>query len=45
MEANKRPFYKSPWLWGGLGAVLVTAIVLSTQKQNDRKEPSTTYGY
>jgi hypothetical protein len=45
MEANKRPFYKSPWFWSGLGAVLITAVVLSTQKQNERKEPSTTYGY
>jgi hypothetical protein len=44
-ELKKRPFYKSPWFWGGIGAVVVTAIVLSAQKQNEKKEPSTTYGY
>jgi hypothetical protein len=44
MEANKRPFYKSPWLWATIGTVVVTAIILSTQK-SERKEPSTTYGY
>jgi hypothetical protein len=40
-----RAFYKSPWLWAGVGTVVAILIVQSQQnKKEDRQEPSTTYG-
>lgn len=46
MDMRPRPFYKSPWFWGGVGALVIAAVVLSTKKQQDRgREPTTTYGY
>lgn len=42
-----RPFYKSPWLWAGVGAAAVIAVIVANnqREQRENKEPSTTYGY
>lgn len=45
MDLKPRPFYKSPWFWGGVGAVVIAAIALSAKKQEKEREPTTTYGY
>jgi hypothetical protein len=38
------PFYKNPWFWGGVGAVVVAVAIASSQNK-DGKEPTTTYGF
>jgi len=39
-----RPIYKSPWLWAGVGTA-IAILVVNSQKQSEKKEPTTTYGY
>jgi len=38
-------FYKSKWFWIGVGVVTAGIVIASSQKNDDKKEPSTTYGY
>lgn len=38
-------FYKSKWFWIGVGVVTAGIVIASSQKKDDKKEPSTTYGY
>ena len=46
-EPKRPPIYKSKYFWIGLGvaAVATAAYVSSQQKERERREPSTTYGY
>ena len=39
-----RPVYRSPWLWAGIGTAVAILVVQSQQKQ-EKKDPSTSYGY
>lgn len=41
----KTAFYKSKWLWIGIGAVVTAAVIASQNKGKEEREPSTTYGY
>ena len=41
---KERPLYKSPWLWAGVGAV-IAIVVAQSQKSQEKKDPSTSYGY
>ncbi len=39
-------FYKSKWLWGGVAAGVIVAIIVNGQKKpKDQREPTTTYGH
>lgn len=42
--STKRPVWKSPWLWAGVG-LAVALVVANEQKKSNDKESSTTYGY
>jgi hypothetical protein len=41
---SQRPFYKSPWLWAGVGTAIAILVVQGQKKRDDKREPSTTYG-
>ncbi len=45
MEIREKgdPFYSNPWFWTGVG-VVVAAVVISSARDRDGKEPTTTYG-
>lgn len=36
---------KSPWFWGGIAAVVITAVVLANSKNHETTQTTTTYGY
>jgi hypothetical protein len=38
-------FYKSKWLWAGVGAVITAALITSQNKKKTERESTTTYGY
>ena len=53
--SQARPFYRSPWLWAGLGAAVITAVAISTKPAHRAPDPppaeptpsapATIYGY
>ena len=40
VPAPRRPFYKSPWLWAGLGAVALTAITIAVKSSGHKSSPA-----
>jgi hypothetical protein len=38
-------FYKSKWLWAGVGAVVTAVLIASQNKRKTERESTTTYGY
>ncbi|NJL23918.1 MAG: hypothetical protein HC902_01170 [Calothrix sp. SM1_5_4] len=41
---NDNKFYRSKWFWAGIGTVAI-ALLISAQKRESEKQPTTTYGY
>jgi len=41
----RRNIIKSPWFWGAIGAVALSAVIYHQESRDRKKESDTTYGY